>query len=614
MHLPTNNILDKIDSPEKLRYLSDGQLRQLAGEIRRLLVETVSQTGGHLASNLGVVELTLALHQVFRSPGDKIVWDVGHQSYTHKLLTGRRDAFATLRQEGGISGFPRASESEHDAFLSGHSSTSLAVADGLAKAMQLQGEKGHVVAVIGDGALTGGMAYESLNNAARERKNLILILNDNKMSIGKNVGSLAGYLAKLRTNRSYFRLKDLTKTALRRIPALGDSVVDAVAGSKGLLKNAVYGASLFEELGFVHLGPVDGHDLPMLRSALERAKSLNRPVFIHVEPVKGKGYAKAEQNPGEYHGLPRRYPDGGQISGKDSFSEVFGRHLADLAAQDERIVAVTAAMKYATGLHHFSKRFQSRFADVGIAEQHAVTYSAGLAAGGMLPVFAVYSTFLQRAYDQILHDCAIEPRHVVLAVDRAGFVGEDGETHQGLYDPAFLTTIPGMAIYAPASYQELRQALERALYHETGVVAVRYPRGSEPDITYQPSEEWQDFTHTPGKDVLFVTYGRQWAEVRAAADLVAAKGIRPGILKLNRIFPIDPAAVDVAGQYNRVVFVEEAAKTGGIGEHFLTALMARGYTGVAELRAVEGFVPQATVSRQLEWFGLDRASLARLLL
>ena len=617
--MPKYKLLQNINSPFDLRYLSWGQLDGLCTEVRQFLIKNVSKTGGHLASNLGTVELTVALHKVFRSPSDQIVWDVGHQCYTHKILTGRKDRFHTLRQEDGLSGFPKPRESIHDAFMAGHSSTSVAVADGLSTARRIRREPGHVVAVIGDGAFTGGMAFEGLNNAARDGKNLIIILNDNKMSISKNVGSFSGYLTRLRSNRSYFQLKDLTKWALRAIPLVGETLVDAVSTSKGHLKNAVFNTSFFEELGFVHMGPVDGHDIQMLCAVLERAKSLNRPVFIHAETIKGKGYSFAEENPGAYHGVSKFNPKDGndELQAGSSYSEVFGKYLTGLALRDKRICAVTAAMKYATGLNHFSRQLKhtGRFVDVGIAEQYAVTFSAALAAKKLLPVFAVYSSFLQRAYDQILHDCAIEGQHVVLAVDRAGLVGEDGETHHGLFDCAFLSGIPGMTIYSPATYAELRSDLKRALYGETGVCAVRYPRGAQPKLPPGYASNHGDFRHWQGDgSLLVVTYGREWIEVCWSVEELGSSAGKPGILKLNKVCPLDPKTVELAKTYDHVLFVEEGVQSGGIAEHFIAQLALGGYTGGCTIRGVDNrFVAQATVQRQLELLGLDRKSIVALI-
>lgn len=609
--------LPNIDSPADLRRLNHHQLQQLCGELRRFLVESVSATGGHLASNLGVVELTVAMHRMLRSPVDQIVWDVGHQSYVHKLLTGRRGQFDTLRQEGGISGFPKTAENEHDSFVAGHASTSIAVADGIARAKRLRGEPGHAVAVIGDGAFTGGMAYEGLNNAARmENSNLIVVLNDNEMSISKNNSSIGGYLTRLRTNQPYFRLKDLTKAVLHAIPVVGERMVEAVGVSKSRLKNALYGSSFFEDLGFVYMGPVDGHDLAMLCAAFERARALACPVFLHVKTVKGKGYRRAENNPGQYHGVGKFNPYLGNEDRQpaDSFSDEFGKHLVSLAVGDSRICAITAAMKYGTGLNHFKRRLgdTGRFVDVGIAEEYAVTFAAGLAKGGLLPVCAIYSSFLQRGYDQIIHDCAIEPRHVVLAVDRAGLVGEDGETHHGLFDCAYLSSVPGMTIYSPSTYDELKSCIDQALYHEEGIVAVRYPRGAQPVLPEQYGGGEGAFRHFPGEELLIITYGREWGEVCAAADLLRARGMRPGLLKMTRVFPIDPQLLEAAMSYPNILFIEEGMRSGGIGEHFLARLAERGYAGHCLLRAVEGFVPQGAVENQLRHTGLDAESVARL--
>lgn len=614
MPVKDHHLLNTINSPAELRRLDAAQLPRLCAELRRFLITNVSETGGHLASNLGVVELTVALHRVFQSPNDPIVWDVGHQSYVHKILTGRREKFSTLRQAGGLSGFPKTTESVHDAFLAGHASTSISVADGIARAKRLKGEKGHVVAVIGDGAFTGGMALEGLFNAARqENNNLIVILNDNKMSISKNASSLGRYLAQLRANRSYLRLKDATKSLLQTIPLVGEGMVEAISGSKSWVRNFVFSTSFFEELGYAYMGPVDGHNLPVLEAVLQRAKSLNRPVLIHAETVKGKGYRFAEKNPGHYHGVSRFNPKIGanEPPPGNNYSEIFGEHLTRLAKEDTRICAVTAAMKYGTGLNHFSRAFKAtgRYVDVGIAEEHAVTFSAALASQGLLPVCAIYSTFLQRAYDQILHDSAIEPRHIVLAVDRAGVVGEDGETHQGLFDCAFLSTIPGVSILSPTTYAELRDCLHRALYEEKGVVAVRYPRGAAPPMEEPRSH--QDFLHLPAadKNLLLVTYGREWAEVSEAAEELGARGRTPGLLKLTKVHPLPRKALEIAMDYDHILFLEEGIRTGGIGEHFLAALAEKGYTGSVTLHAVEGFVPHATVAVQLAYLRLDAQSI-----
>jgi len=606
-------VLDQVNSPEDLRHLGSMQLNLLCKEIRDFLIRTVSGTGGHLASNLGAVELTVALHKIFHSPQDQIVWDVGHQSYTHKILTGRKNAMSTLRQQGGVSGFTKTKESIHDSFISGHSSTSIAVAGGLAKAKQIKREQGHVVGVLGDGAFTGGMTLEGLNNASRGGKNLIIILNDNHMSISKNVGRLSHYLSKLRANKRYFKLKDIAKSAIGAVPLVGDRLVETVTNSKAQLKNVVYNTSFFEEMGFIHMGPVDGHDLSMLCDVLGRAKTLGKPVFIHVETQKGKGYPPAERNPGAYHGVPPFDPGSGvdPMPAQDCFSTVFGRHLVRIAEEDNRVCAITAAMKYATGLNYFSKRFKSqgRFHDVGIAEQYGVTFGAALAAKGLIPVFAVYSSFLQRGYDQILHDCSIEKRHVVLAVDRAGLVGEDGETHQGLFDCAFLTTIPGISIYSPATYHALRYSIGQAIGMEDGVCAVRYPRGAQPRLPGGFAEDAKgDFglnTWGEQRDLLVISYGREYTQAAAAVKRLRQSNVAADALCLTKIWPFNPETLEIAKQYRRILFVEEGMRHGGIGGHFLAALHNAGYRGDYFHKAVDGFVEQGTVSQQLEWLGLD---------
>jgi len=606
------SLLEKIKSPEDLQRLGPVQLERLCGEIRAFLVRTVSKTGGHLASNLGAVELTVAMHRVFHSPMDQFVWDVGHQSYTHKILTGRMAGMDRLRKKGGISGFTKTTESVHDSFISGHSSTSLSVADGLAKAKRAKGEEGHVVAVIGDGAFTGGMTLEGLNNAARGNCSLIVILNDNHMSISKNVGPLSRYLSRLRSKKGYFHLKDVTKSAIGAIPVVGGQLLEAAESSKAQLKNAVYNTSFFEEMGYVHMGPVDGHDLKMLQDVLSRAKSLRKPVFIHVETSKGKGYPPAEKNPGAYHGVaPFDLREGAPpYPSANSYSAVFGKHLAALAERDSRICAVTAAMKYATGLNYFAKAVKSkgRFFDVGIAEQHAVTFCAALSAKGMVPVFAVYSSFLQRAYDQIIHDCSIEPRHVVLAVDRAGLVGEDGETHQGLFDCAFLTPIPGVRIYSPATYASLRRCLDKAVSKDDGVCVVRYPRGEQPYIPEEFADSNGGYTHhhlSGDKDLLIISYGRLCAEAFRAAEKLRKSGVSASVLTLAQVWPIDPGSVQIAAGYRRALFVEEGMRVGGIGEHFLCELVKFGFSGEYVHRAIDGFVPQAGVTQQMAALGLD---------
>lgn len=613
--MESGRLLDKINSPEDLKSLTLDELVKLCGEIRTELIGTVSMNGGHLASNLGVVELTVALHRVFDSPKDQLVWDVGHQCYTHKLLTGRRESFGTIRRYGGISGFTKPRESEHDPYGAGHSSTSISAAAGLARAKTLKGDDGYVVAIIGDGALSGGLAYEGLNNAGRSHDRLIIILNDNKMSISKNVGAMARHLALLRIKPWYFKVKDFVEKVLELTP-FGSRLRNALVASKSAIKNALYHSTIFEEMGLLYLGPVDGHNLQQTMRILERARSLKRPVLVHVMTVKGKGYTFAENNPGHFHGVSKFDVDTGDPISPvcaDTYSEIFGRSLCLFAESDERICAITAAMTDGTGLTEFAKQYRNRFFDVGIAEEHAVVFAAGLARNGLVPVFSVYSTFLQRAYDQLIHDAALQKLKVVLAVDRAGVVGEDGETHQGIFDAAFLNGIPGMTVLSPATKDELQNGLYTAIYECEGPVAVRYPRGAPekaPD-GFEPTFSSCDL-FGDGKDVLLVTYGRLFFNAARAARTLKARGINAAVLKLNRITPLDPVCFEQAQKYKKVFFFEEGIKTGGIGEHFGYGLMERGFEGVFRLNAVDGrFVGQGSVDKLLELLGLDADGMAK---
>ena len=605
-------LLEGISSPADVKKLNFIQMEQLCAELRSHMIRAVSQTGGHLASNLGVVEITVALHKVFRSPTDQIVWDVGHQAYAHKMLTGRLEQFSTLRQEDGLAGFPKPCESEHDTFIAGHSSTSVSVASGLAAAKRITGEKGYAIAVIGDGSFTNGMVYEALNNAGRSRDKLIVILNDNEMSISSNVGAFARYLAKIRSKQEYFDVKDRIERGLKAVPLVGDGMYKAVATSKATLKDMLYKSNLFEDFGFTYLGPVNGHDVRSLCEVLRRAKELGRPVLIHAETVKGKGYSFAEKNPGAFHGVSRFDVRTGsaQTSG-NNFSEEFGRALCSLAETDGSICAITAAMKGGTGLDGFAAAYPARFFDVGIAEEHGVTFSAGLARNGLKPVFAVYSTFLQRAYDQILHDTAIAPQHVVLAVDRAGVVGEDGETHQGLFDAAFLSNIPNVTVYSPATFAELRSALRKALYQHAGPVAVRYPRGGEPALPQELcAQEDFIFFGNSAAQTLIVTYGVETAQAYEAARRLEDEGRPMALLKLSRICPLPQESVTAALGFGRILFAEEGILQGGVAEHFGARLLEQGFAGQYRIRAVNGkFVPHAKRESALQKLGLDANGL-----
>lgn len=611
------NLLNTLRLPEDLKGLTREQQSALCWEIRQQLIHTVSQNGGHLASNLGAVELTVALHTVLDLPEDEIVWDVGHQAYTHKMLSGRFSQFSTIRREGGLSGFPRPSESAYDAFIGGHASNSVSAACGIAKAKSLAGDQHHVVAVVGDGAFTGGMIYEALNNAGRSNDRLIIVLNDNDMSISKSVGSLARYLADKRTSERYIRLKGQVEDTLVKIPVVGEGVRDVMRHSKAVFRQALYHSNFFEDFGFDYLGPVDGHNIPALMRALAHAKELGKPVVLHVNTTKGKGYTFAEKNPAQYHGVSGFDRVSGRMKpAGENFSSVFGAELMRLAREDKCICAITAAMQAGTGLSEFAAEFlpQNRFFDVGIAEEHAVTFAGGLAAGGMLPVFAVYSTFLQRGYDQLIHDAVIDKRHIVLGVDRAGLVGDDGETHQGLFDAAFLSGIPGVTVFSPATFEDLRWSLGRALYGTEGPVAVRYPRGGEQTQAYLP-ENYQPglyYHNVRGGEFLFVTYGRETAEVCAAMEQLDKTRRKADLLKLHQIAPLPADCIAAARRYRAVIFVEEGVRRGGIGEHFLAQLSEAGYRGRMRILAVDDpFIPQMPVASALKRCGLDAHSIVR---
>lgn len=609
--------LDKINSPVDVKKLNKDELPELAKECREVLIDTVSQNGGHLASNLGVVELTIALHRVFDSPKDKIIWDVGHQSYTHKLLTGRYNEFHSIRQENGLSGFTKPAESEHDFFYSGHSSVSISQALGVATANNINNDKNTTIAVIGDGALTGGLAYEGLNNAGRVGKNLIVILNDNEMSISKNVGSVARYLAVIRSKPGYFKLKARTEKLINCIPFIGKKIADRIFKTKTKLKNMIYRSTFFEDLGFRYMGPIDGHNIEQLCEALEGAKLVNNvPVLLHINTIKGKGYDFAEKDPSEFHGISEFNINTGEpiYSGKN-FSSEFGDFLCDVASKDKRICAITAAMSLGTGLEQFSKMYPQRFFDVGIAEEHAVTFSAGLAKGGMLPVFAVYSTFLQRCFDQLVHDGTMQSLHMIIAVDRAGFVGEDGVSHQGILDASFLNSIPDITVFSPTTYAGLRHCFITAMYHTDGLVAIRYPRGTEKEIPENidfVSENYDIYGKSDSK-IFIVTYGRIFSHACIACDKLNNNSISCSVLKLNRIKPIDPNAVKSVLNSDKVFFFEEGIQNGGIGETFGEMLMENPYQGHFRLTAINNeFVQHAPVTRLYEKYNLDADGMYRI--
>ncbi len=601
--------LENVNSPKDIKKLNIDELDALCDEIRELMIDTVSKNGGHLASNLGAVELTVAMHKVFNSPSDQFVFDVGHQCYTHKILTGRKDSFSTLRTEGGISGFTRPCESNHDIFSSGHSSTSISAAIGLAKAKTLNGDKGKVIAVIGDGALTGGLAYEALNNAGNEHNNLIVILNDNNMSISDNVGSMAKNLNHIRISPKYFTFKSKIQHALSRVPKIGAQVQRFITITNTKIRKRLYHSTVFEDLGFRYYGPIDGHDLESLIDVLTVAKAHNNSVLVHVNTLKGKGYEFAEKNPSKFHGIGKFDIETGEpLSSGENYSSVFGDYLCELAKKDKRICAITAAMSTGTGLVDFSYKYPERFFDVGIAEEHAVTFSSGLAKNGMIPFFAVYSTFLQRSYDQLVHDVAMQDLKVIFGIDRAGFVGEDGESHQGVFDTAYLMSVPNLSVLAPSSFDELREMMYQAAYRENHAVAIRYPRGGQGktiDGYKYKRADFDTFGDTNAEKCI-VGFGREFLNVyEAIGELDNTFAI-----KLNRIKPINPNVLDLLKNVKTVYFFEEGIKSGGVGECFGSMLAESDVTAKFRHICIEDeFIKQASVDSQLKKYRLDKESI-----
>ncbi len=604
------SILDTVSSHSDLIKLNPQQRIALCDEIRGFLVEQVSKTGGHLASNLGVVELSVALETVFDTEKDRLVFDVGHQSYVHKLLTGRQADFARLRQMGGMAGFPKPSESVTDAFVAGHASSSVSIALGMARARSLQKQEYHIVAVLGDGAATGGMAYEGLNDAAASREPMIVILNDNEMSIDRNVGGMASHLSMLRTKSRYLGMKEKYRSFLGKFPG-GKSIYRATRAVKNWFKRVLIPATIFENMGFTYYGPVDGHDVNQLIDLLERCKTMKCPVLIHVMTQKGRGYAPAEQQPSKFHGIGKFDPKTGETASKaePSFSDTFGQTMVELAAEDTRVCAITAAMPGGTGLLDFKTRYPKRLFDVGIAEEHAVSMAGGLAKQGMVPVVALYSTFLQRSYDQILQDVAMLKLHVVLAVDRAGLVGEDGETHHGIFDVGFLRQAPDMTILAPACQAELREMLRWAVKDCAGPVAVRYPRGG--DGNWKKSG-WDPNSglvyHRHGKDIAIITYGTLVNQALAAAEILAQQGIEAAVLRLTWLAPLCFGELQAALQGHRhVLLVEEANGNAGI-----SGAMARDLRGPEWtcLNLGEHYVTHGSVRELYQKYHLDAQGIA----
>jgi len=613
-------LLEQINEPQDLKALSLDQLEQLSQEIRHFLIQKLSATGGHLAPNLGVVELTLAIHYLFNSPKDKFIFDVGHQSYVHKILTGRRDRFDTLRQYKGLCGFVKRDESEHDVWEAGHSSTSLSAAMGMAMARDLKGESNRVIAVIGDGALTGGMALEALNHIGHEKKNLMVILNDNEMSIAPNVGAMHHYLAKIRTDRHYQKAKDELQQFLNKIPAIGGTLAKTAERFKDSLKYLLVSGILFEQFGLTYLGPVDGHDLEQLTDILRQADSIKGPVLVHVLTVKGKGYSPAEADSLKWHGISPYKIESGQVLKAvepPMYTEIFSDMLMELAQKDDRIVAITPAMPAGSGLLKFEKAFPNRMIDVGIAEQHAATMSAALAMEGMKPVFAVYSTFLQRAYDQVVHDICRQNLNVIFAIDRAGFVGPDGETHHGVYDIPFLRHVPNIVIMMPKDENELRRMMKTAVDYDDGPIAVRYPRvaglGVELDPDPQPLEigKWESLRDGEFGAILAIGPMVQVAE--EAAELLKREGCNVQVINARFIKPLDEEMLlTLAKEGKQMLILEEGAEFGGFGSSVLEFYSLKGIYGlpIRIMGIPDKFIEHGSIKEQRYEVGLTAERVA----
>jgi len=596
-----------------MKRLTEGEAVRLCGQLREDLVKSVSRTGGHFASNLGAVELTVALHRVFDLERDRLVFDVGHQCYPHKMLTGRAEAMSTIRQFGGIAGFPKPEESDADAFVAGHASNSVSVALGMAKARTVLGDSYHVIALIGDGALTGGLAYEGLSNAGQSGENLLVILNDNGMSITQNVGGVAQYLARQRLKPQYLTFKKHYRR-LMNWTWMGKKIYHLTHGLKRAIKESVLHCSMFEDMGFTYLGPVDGHDVKKLTDILHYAKEMTGPVLLHVRTVKGKGYTYAEGEPNRFHGVSPFDVETGEPlkKGGDSFSSVFGRTLCRLAGQDRRICAITAAMQSGTGLDGFAQEYPGRFFDCGIAEGHAVAMAAGMAKQGAIPVFAVYSTFLQRGYDMLLHDVALQRLHAVFAVDRAGLVGEDGETHHGVFDVAYLDSVPGMTVLAPSSFAELERMLEQALFDCDGPVALRLPRGGEGAYKDDCGAR-NAVVLRQGEDITLVSYGILINRVIEAARLLEKYGIRAEIVKLNTITPLDAEVVCQSVRKTGALLVaEDCVEADSVGQRLCAALARREIGGKRILvNSGRRFVAHGSIAQLEQQLGLDGENLCR---
>lgn len=619
-----DSLLDRINEPNDIKNIEPENYKALAKEIRKFLVNAISQNGGHLASNLGVVELTMAIHLALDLPKDKIVWDVGHQAYTHKILTGRKEEFATLRKYGGLSGFPKSSESPCDVFNTGHSSTSLSVALGIATADKLNHIDSTVVAVIGDGAMTGGLAFEALNNMSSLKRNFIIILNDNNMSISENVGGMSEYFNKIRVGEKYNDFKEDVEKSLNRIPKIGDKLVKRVKNTKDALKQLVVPGSIFDDLGITYIGPVDGHDVKEMVDIIKRAKKLDHPVLIHTFTKKGHGYKYAVQNPSKFHGIDPFDKKTGEIiagSKPETYTEVFAKKICDMAKQDQDIVAITAAMPDGTGLSDFKEKYPDRFFDVGIAEEHAVTFAAGLAANGKKPFVAVYSSFYQRAYDQIIHDVCLSKQPVRLMIDRAGLVGRDGETHQGIFDISFLSAIPNMTVIAPMNDKELKAAMDFAQYFE-GPLAIRYSRGDayrkdfngEHIFTEIVNGETHYLSRTliKGEKIALIAVGNIVEQAVKAAEILKSKGLSVQLVDARFVKPIDKKMIeDLADNFDYIFTVEEGIKRGGYGEGVTAILSELNYKGINRNISIDDeYVPQGSVAHLRKKLGLSGQQIA----
>lgn len=608
--------LDKINSPEDLKKLDLKKLDRLAEEIRSFLISSISKTGGHLASNLGAVELTIALHYCFNCPKDKIIWDVGHQAYTHKILTGRKNEFVSLRKLDGLSGFPQIKESPYDSFTTGHSSTSISAALGLAKARDIRGENFNVVSVIGDGAMTGGIVYEAMNNAGRNNAKMLIVLNDNQMSISENVGAMSRYLNELRTAEKYMDAKDDIKKTLDKVPLVGHSLTNFVGKTKEGLKYSLIPNSLFEQLGLKYIGPVDGHDIKKLVHILNKVKRINGPVLLHVITQKGRGYKPAEIYPSKYHGVGKFDVPTGKLIKPSVFetnTEVFSKKLIKLARENKRICGITAAMPSGTGMEAFGKSFPDRMFDVGIAEEHAVIFAAGLAKGGLIPVFAVYSTFLQRSYDQIVHDVCLQKLHVIFAVDRAGIVGDDGSTHQGIYDISFMGHIPGLTVMAPKNKYELEDMVEFAVNFD-GPISFRYPRGKASDILNSvrtPIEYGKCETVYSGEKIALLSVGAMADEVVGVYEKLISDGYHPELINVRFIWPVDSEMVDrLCNEFDYVFSFEDNIYTGGFGSFMAQALTLKNFKSVYRgFSFPDAYIEQGTRAQLFERYGMDSESL-----